>query len=151
MAEPRSKEFRFPLGVEWVGGRKVVAHVSGKPSLRVTVPPEFRGTEPSVWSPEDLFVAAAATCFAVTLTGLAERDGLELHRLAVDAEGIAGRREDGPFGFTRVLLRAELETAPGDEDRARELAVRAEETCLVSVSLALPVELAVSVHARAAA
>jgi peroxiredoxin-like protein len=151
MAETRVKEFGFPLGVEWVGGRKVAVQVAGKPVLHVAPPPEFRGTEPTVWSPEDLFVAAAAACYAVTLTGLAERAGLTLRRLAVDADGVAGKRDDGRFGFTRIELRVELETAPGEEPRARELAQQAEERCLVSASLALPVHATVSVRAAAAA
>lgn len=149
--EPRPKEFRFPLAAHWLGGRAVGVNVAGKPLLRVTVPPEFRGTEPSVWSPEDLFVGAAASCFAVTLTGLAERAGLDLHGLGVEAEGVAGRREDGRFGFTRIVLDARVDVAPGDEGRVRELAEKAEETCLVSVSLALPVELRLEVRAAAAA
>ena len=72
----RAKEFHFPLSVEWIGGRRVRAAVDGKHSLDVATPPEFRGTDPDVWSPEDLFVSAAASCLAVTLAGLAEREGL---------------------------------------------------------------------------
>jgi len=145
MAAARAKEFRFPLGVEWVGGRRVAVQVPGKPVIEVTVPPEFRGTEPAVWSPEDFFVAAAASCLAVTFTGLAERAGLAYTRLSVAAEGIAGRRDDGRFGFTRILLRLELDTGPGAREQARELARKAEETCLVSASLDVPVELSIEV------
>jgi peroxiredoxin-like protein len=151
MAETRTKEFTFPLAVEWLGGRKVAVQVAGKSPLAVTPPPEFRGTEPSVWSPEDLLVGAAASCFAVTFTGLAERAGLTLRRLEVDAAGTAGKRDDGRFGFTRIDLRVEIETAPGEEAAARELAQQAEERCLVSASLALPVHATVSVGAAVAA
>jgi organic hydroperoxide reductase OsmC/OhrA len=151
MAEARSKEFRFPLGVEWAGGRKVVVNVDGKAPLEVATPPEFRGTEPSVWSPEDLFVASAAACLAVTFAGLAEREQLAFGSLSVGGEGIVGRREDGRFGFARVDLSLAVRVAPGDEVRARALAEKAEETCLVSVSLDLPVELEIDVRSAAAA
>ena len=30
-------------------------------------PPEFKGTDPDLWSPEDAFVAAAGSCLAVTI------------------------------------------------------------------------------------
>ena len=145
-ATVRPKEFHFPLSVEWVGGRRVAARVEGKPTIEITPPPVFRGTEPTIWSPEDFFVAAAASCLAVTFTGLAARAGLAYSSLKVDADGVAGKRDDGRFGFTRILLRLELETEPGDEARARELAEEAERTCLVSASLDLPVEATIVVR-----
>ena len=107
------KEFHFPLSVDWVGERRVRAQVEGKPAVEITPPPVFRGTDPSTWSPEDFFVAAAASCLAVTFTGLAERAGLAYSRLHVDADGVCGRRDDGRFGFTRMLLRLQLDTDSG--------------------------------------
>lgn len=145
-ATVRPKEFHFPLSVEWVGERRVAARVDGKPAIEITLPPVFRGTDPTTWSPEDFFVAAAASCLAVTFTGLAARAGLAYSSLKVDADGVAGKRDDGRFGFTRIVLRLELETDPGDEAQARELAEEAERTCLVSASLDLPVEATIVVR-----
>ena len=145
-AAVRPKEFHFPLSVEWAGDRRVTARVDGKPAIEITAPPVFRGTDPTAWSPEDFFVAAAASCFAVTFTGLAARAGLEYTRLAVDADGVCGMREDGRFGFTRLLLRMTLQTDPAEEGRARELAEQAEATCLVSASLDVPVETVIVVE-----
>jgi organic hydroperoxide reductase OsmC/OhrA len=145
----RAKEFAFPLTVEWLGGRRVVAKVDGKQPVEIMPPPVFRGTDPTAWSPEDFLVAAAASCLAVTFTGLAERDGLTYDNLKVDGTGICGKRSDGHFGFTRLQLQFAVETDPTDEARARALAEQAEETCLVSASLDLPVETAVDVHAKA--
>jgi organic hydroperoxide reductase OsmC/OhrA len=144
-ATVRAKEFHFPVGVEWIGDRRVAAHVAGKVPIEVVPPPEFRGTDPSTWSPEDFFVAAAASCLAVTFTGLAQRAGLGFECLAVDGDGVAGKRRDGHFGFTRLSLELRIEVDPDDVALARELARKAEETCLVSVSLDLPVELAIDV------
>lgn len=147
-ATVRPKEFHFPVSVEWLGERRVAAHVQGKPSIEITPPPVFRGTDPSTWSPEDFFVAAAASCLAVTFTGLAARAGLTYTSLNVDADGIAGQRLDGRFGFTRLLLRFEVETDPADAEQARGLADQAEQTCLVSASLDLPVETVIEVRQR---
>ena len=141
MSAVRTKEFHFPFSAAWIGERRVAATVVGKPAVEVVPPPEFRGTDPATWSPEDFFVAAAASCLAVTFTGLAERAGLAFTRLEVDGDGTVGRRDDGRFGFTHLLLRLHV-TAP-DVESARELAQRAEETCLVSASLDLPIELEV--------
>jgi organic hydroperoxide reductase OsmC/OhrA len=97
----RPKEFHFPLSVEWIGERRVAARVAGKPTIEITPPPVFRGTDPTTWSPEDFFVAAAASCLAVTFTGLAARAGLSYTKLKVDGDGVASMRGDGRFGFTR--------------------------------------------------
>lgn len=145
----RPKEFHFPLAVEWVGGRRVAARVEGKPVVEIMPPPVFRGTDPSAWSPEDFLVAAAASCLAVTFTGLAAREGLAYSSLHVDADGAAGMRDDGRFGFTRLALRLELEADEADLDRALSVAERAEADCLVSASLDLPVETTFDLHAAA--
>jgi organic hydroperoxide reductase OsmC/OhrA len=142
-AAVRPKEFHFPLSIEWIGERRVAARVAGKPVIEITPPPVFRGTDPTAWSPEDFFVAAAASCLAVTFTGLAARAGLSYTMLTVDADGVAGRRDDGRFGFTRLLLRLQVETHEAEE--ACRLAKQAEETCLVSASLDLPVETLIEV------
>ncbi len=144
----RAKQFHFPVGVEWAGGRRVAARVEGKPPIEIAPPPVFRGTDPAAWSPEDFLVAAAASCLAVTFTGLAERAGLEYAELAVDADGVCSRRDDGRFGFTRLELRLALASDAPEE--ARRLATQAEEDCLISASLALPVETVIEVRPRSA-
>ena len=145
----RTKEFEFPLTVEWVGGRRVAAKVDGKQPVEIAPPPVFRGTDPTAWSPEDFLVAAAASCLAVTFTGLAERDGLSYRNLKVDGTGSCGIRPDGHFGFTRLQLQLRIETDPTDEAHARALAEKAEVNCLVSASLDLPVETEVDVDPKA--
>lgn len=139
IASIRPKQFHFPVSVDSVGGRRVRARVEGKPPVEVCPPTVFSGDDPSTWSPEDFFVAAAASCLAVTFTGIAARACLDYDSLTVDADGVCGQRSDGRFGFTSLWLRLELTT---DEDaaEARKLAERAEETCLVAASLDVPIE-----------
>jgi organic hydroperoxide reductase OsmC/OhrA len=143
----RHKEFRFPVEVVWDEARRTTARVDGKPPLRIATPPEFRGTDPDIWSPEDAFVAAAGSCLAVTIVALAEREQLPLRELSVHADGVVGRRPDGRFGFVRIEQTVELDTDAGSEDAARALVAKAEDGCLVTVSLDLPVE--TTVHVRA--
>jgi organic hydroperoxide reductase OsmC/OhrA len=142
----RTKEFAFPLTVEWVGGRRVAAKVEGKRPVEIAPPPVFRGTDPTAWSPEDFFVAAAASCLAVTFTGLAERAGVSYDDLKVDGVGVCGQRDDGRFGFTRLQLHFTVESDPADRERVRELAQKAETTCLVAASLDVPVETVIDVR-----
>ncbi len=147
MARPvRHKEFRFPLQVGWDGGRRTTVRVEGKPPVQIATPPEFRGTDPTLWSPEDAFVAAAASCLAVTIVAIAEREQLPLHDLSVSAEGLVGHRSDGRFGFTRIAQTVAIGTDGGREADARALVMKAEDGCLVSASLDLPVETTVEVR-----
>lgn len=134
-----AREFHFPASVTWEDGRRVVAEVEGKQPITIAPPPEFRGTDPGTWSPEDFLTAAAASCLAVTITGLAERAKVPLRALEVVGDGVVGKRDDGHFGFTRIDQRVTLETDPGFEAEARALIAEADERCLVAVSLDLPV------------
>src|SRR6266536_590072 len=120
----RPKEFHFPVTVEWLRERRVAAHVEGKRAIEITSPPVFHGSDPTTWSPEDFFVAAAASCLAVTC--LASRAGLAYTSLSGDGDGVAGQARVGEPG-------ARGET--GDGAQARTLAEEAERTCLVSASL----------------
>ena len=86
----------------------------------------------------------------MTIVALAEREQLPLQELSVQAEGVAGRRPDGRFGFVRieqtvaVTTDASTRTPPG-------LIAKAEETCLVAVSLDLPVQTTVELRLHAQA
>ena len=150
-AEARHKEFRFPVAIDWDGGRRTTARVDGKPPLAIATPPEFRGTDPELWSPEDAFVAAAGSCLAVTIAALAERDSLTLHGLSVTAEGLVGRRPDGRFGFVRIDQTAVVDVDAADEIAAARLVAKAEGMCLVTVSLDLPVDTHVEIRPRVGA
>jgi peroxiredoxin-like protein len=146
----RHKEFRFPVEVDWDGGRRTTAYVAGKPLIGIATPPEFHGSDPGLWSPEDAFVAAAGSCLAVTIAALTERAGITLQDLSVRAEGIVGRRPDGRFGFVRIEQTVIADVAARDERAAAALVAEAEDTCLVTVSLDVPVETHVEVRPCAA-
>jgi len=146
-SQVRYREFRFPVEIAWEAGKRTVARVDGKPPLPIATPPEFRGTDPHMWSPEDALVAAAGSCLAVTIAALAEREQLPLHGLSVKADGIVGRRPDDRFGFVRIEQTVEVTTDAAHEDAARALVAKAEDGCLVTVSLNLPVQTTVNVRA----
>jgi organic hydroperoxide reductase OsmC/OhrA len=146
-SQVRYREFRFPVKIAWEAGKRTVARVDGKPPLPIATPPEFRGTDPHTWSPEDALVAAAGSCLAVTIAALAEREQLPLHGLSVNADGIVGRRPDDRFGFVRIEQTVDVTTDADQEDAARALIAKAEDGCLVTVSLDLPVQTTVNVRA----
>ena len=145
------KTHRFPVDVRWLEGKLTLASVPGKAPLPVATPPEFQGGIDGVWSPEDLFVSAVATCFTVTLVSATRARHVPIRKLIVRSFGDVTRRPDSRYGFVAVDLTVELETDPGCEGEAEGAILDAEETCLVAVSLDTPVHVHAQVSAAAAA
>jgi organic hydroperoxide reductase OsmC/OhrA len=143
------KEMQFPVSVRWRGGKLALAQARGDELLQVATPPEFNGGISGHWSPEDMLVAATASCFALTVAAVAEKRGVPLIDATVTATGHMGHRVDGRFGFTVIELDAALEAPPGSEDAVRSAAKAAEEHCLVSMALDVPVHVDIHVFSPA--
>ncbi len=143
------KSHRFPVSIEWRGGRLTEATVDGKPELEVATPPEFKGGIEGVWSPEDLLVAATASCYTVTLVAIAERRAVPLHALSVRGTGFIERHDEG-FGFVLIELHASLETDEDTIAAAEKAARAAKDGCLVGMALDTPIHLELDITARAA-
>jgi organic hydroperoxide reductase OsmC/OhrA len=141
------KEHRFPASVRWLGGRLTRVSAPEKDDLEVAVPPEFRGGIEGVWSPEELLVAATASCYAVTVVALLERLGIPLLDLAVDGVGHVTKRADGKLGFVAIEVTAKLVTEAEAVAPAEAAAREAKEACLVSLALEVPVHVVVRVSA----
>lgn len=146
---PVFKEMQFPVSVRWRGGRLTTTESTGKEQLEVATAPEFRDGIAGYWSPEDLFVAAVASCFTLTLAAVAEKGDIPLLDATVTATGHLSHRDDGRFGFIAIEIDASLETIPGSEQTARRAARVAEERCLVAQALDVPVHVRVEVSVDA--
>jgi peroxiredoxin-like protein len=144
----RAKDFLFPVSVVWLGDKRVHAHVTGKQPIEIATPPEFGGDDPATWSPEDFLVAAAASCYSVTLVAIAGRRQIPLYDLTVEAAGRLGALEDGRFGFRAIELNVQIETEVGQIAAVRKAAERAEHGCFVSLALGIPVKVELDVRAR---
>jgi organic hydroperoxide reductase OsmC/OhrA len=132
------KAFKFPASVHWRGGRLTRASAPGKPELDVATPPEFKGGIPGLWSPEELLIAATASCFAVTLAAVADRSGVEMRTIDVDGVGHVERGDDGRFAFTVIELAVEVEAEEHPHTVERVVA-DAERLCIVTLALEVPV------------
>jgi organic hydroperoxide reductase OsmC/OhrA len=141
------KAYRYPVRSEWHGGRLVRLDAPGKPPLQTATPPEFRGGVPGVWSPEDLLVGALTACYELTLVAVAERRGIPLHAVEVNAIGHLEGMQTG-FEFTVFELEVGLVTDPERIDDATEAALRAKDHCVVARVLDVPVHIRVSAEAR---
>lgn len=138
--DARSKVYLYHTSVRWTEQRKGLISCAGKPDVQVATPPEFKGHE-GIWSPEDLFVAAANICLMTTFLAVAERAGLAFSSYESAAEG---RLElvEGKFQFTEITLKPVITLkAVADAAKAKELIEKAEANCLISNSMKARVHL----------
>lgn len=141
-----TKDFRYKVAVDWQGDRMTNVSSPDKPELTVATPPEFKNGVPGVWSPEDLLVAAVASCYTVTLVAVAERRELPLHSLHVSGTGHLTARDDGRLGFVAIELTVAIRTDEQALDAVERAAKNAERGCLVTMALDVPVHVDVVVR-----
>lgn len=143
-------EHRFECRLAWTGAeqgatedyatysREHLVTFEGKPPIRLTSAPVFRG-DPSLADPEDLLVAALASCHFLSYAALCARKGVRVVAYEDEAVGVMTRGER-TFHFTDVLLRPRVTIAPGsDPALARDLHHRAHEECFIASSVNFPV------------
>lgn len=135
------KDFRFTVEMERSPSPWVTAHATHKRPLEITTPPAFHGGIEGFWSPEDLLVAAVASCYELTLRAIAERRQLHFSDVDVRATGHVTTLGDGRLGFLAIELDVLLDVETGEEGVAEAAARRAHEHCIVGRALEVPVEL----------
>jgi peroxiredoxin-like protein len=112
-----------------------VSLTSGNLDALVSAPPAEFGGPGDKWSPETLLVAAVADCFILSFRAIARASNFSWSSLKSDVTDTLDR-SDGTTAFTQFVVHATL-TVPRDtnEERARRLLQKAEETCLITNSL----------------
>lgn len=123
------------------GGRNGVVQAEGVlSSISFSAPPEFLG-EPGRWTPEHFLVAAMASCFVSTFSGISEKSHFEFVSLHLDAEGVLSN-EDGIWRFAEIRLQPVVTILKEeDRDRAIRLLEKTEKSCLIARSLQCKVAL----------
>jgi len=123
----------------------IMVESAGLPDLPTAAPAEFDGPGDQ-WSPESLVVAAVVDCFALTFRGIARASSLTWLALTCEVEGTVDRI-DRVTKFTAFTMHARLQVPAGtNEEKARRLLAKAEETCLVTRSLTAQVHLEMEVN-----
>ena len=133
---PKITPFPHRYTVRLVGGQ-----LTAPPRAPIAAgpPPQFGGSD-DVWSPEELLVAAALECLWTTFEAYARHDDLAVQSWS--GTGIAVLDKGSPVPrFTSITLRAELVVAESDVERARRLLQTAEQRCIISHALSVPVTL----------
>lgn len=118
------KALRFPVAIHAAEDELVVT-APCKTKLSVVTGAAERVGAIDQWSAEELFVASVGASYARTLAAVAERFGLELDLLDVDAVGHVSIRADGEYGFVAIELNVTADAGPHAPERlfqATELA-----------------------------
>jgi len=99
-------------------------------------------SDASAIDPEEMFVAALASCHMLWFLSLAARAGFMVERYADDAVGTMARRADGKVAVTTVTLRPQVAFGGTRRPSAAEFAdlhERAHDECYIANSVACEV------------
>ena len=128
------KTFHYTNDLAWQFNRVGTMTSEGKPEMKVSSPQEFKG-DAGYWTPEDLFVAAANSCLMLTLLAYLERENIAVLFYESKATGTLEWVE-GIYQFTEITIIPRLELVDTSyAQRAEELLLKAESTCLIANSI----------------
>lgn len=134
------KVFRYESEVRWESSRRGKICSSGKPELKISSPPEFKG-EAGFWTPEDMFVASVNACTMTTFVAYAQHKNVQLVGYESEAEGVLENVE-GKYRITKVTLHPHVMLKSEEDVRqAREILEDAHRACFITNSTTAEVEL----------
>ncbi|MEE4659045.1 MAG: OsmC family protein [Halieaceae bacterium] len=124
------------------------AHVStrcpGQPELTIAPPSNFGGPG-DIHSPEDLQVAAIASCFILSFRAIAAASKLDWQRIEVHASGTLDQ-QDRAVLFTGFFLDVTLALEDAAHaDKAQRLLDKAKQSCFITNSLKAETTMSVSI------
>ncbi len=143
MASPFPHHYEIHLRLDDATLAEGLVETPGNAPLAVGPPAQFDG-RPGHQSPEELLLAAIASCHMTTFVALSRRKALPIRAYRAVASGKLEKTREG-LRFTAIGLRVEGATAPGQEAEMRRLLELAESYCIVSAALRLDVALEVVV------
>jgi organic hydroperoxide reductase OsmC/OhrA len=118
--------------------REYLVEIEGKPSLKGSADPTFRG-DPKIHNPEDLLVASLSACHMLTYLALCARGGIKVKSYEDRATGTMTFK-DGKMGFTEVVLSPKVTLEAGsDLEKAKNLHEKAHDQCFIANSVNFPV------------
>lgn len=119
--------------------RRFRVEVAGKPDLAGSADPIFRGDRDR-HNPEELLVAAVASCHMLVYLSLCARSGIRVFAYRDTAQGRLGLMPSGGGRFAEITLRPRVEVATeNDVSAAAALHDRAGELCFIASSCNFPI------------
>jgi peroxiredoxin-like protein len=112
----------------------VTASIDGQPDLQLAPPASFGGPG-DIHSPEDLQVAAVASCYILSFKAIARASKLAWDSLQVNVTGTLAH-VDRVTQFTEFTTRVSLQLpAESSREKALRLLEKAEQACFITSSL----------------
>src|SRR5690625_1001511 len=128
----------FYLQADWPGGRNASGYIdAGNLKTEISIPPEMGG--PGIGTnPDEMLLAAASTCYLITLAAMIERAHLPLKEISLQSEGLV-EFKNGVITYKKIIHKPyiALEDIASDKDyrKLNKLVERAESSCMISRAL----------------
>ena len=126
------------------GDKTATTTMAGIPETPVDAPAVYDG-DPSAMNPEEMFVASINSCIMLVFYHFANKFKVGIDKYNSEAQGKVEKTKNG-LRFTSVQVNAQVSLADGSHtEKIEEIAQLAEKYCLVSGSVACPVEYKVEI------
>jgi len=113
-------------------------------NFSVSPPAQFGGPGDQ-WSPEDLLMASASSCFILSFRAITRASKFDWLSIECQSTGILDKVERS-VKFTKITTTVKLVIADGiSKDKAAKLLQKAEDLCLISNSLSCSCHLEIEV------
>ena len=113
-------------------------------NFSVSPPAQFGGPGDQ-WSPEDLLMASASSCFILSFRAITSASKFDWLSIECQSTGILDKVERS-VKFTKITTTVKLVIADGiSKDKAAKLLQKAEDLCLISNSLSCSCHLEIEV------
>ncbi len=137
----------FKMALNWAGGRNDVGTLEAKKlKTDISIPEEMEG--PGVGTnPDEMLLGASATCYIISLAAMLERARIDA-KLSMESEGVVDVT-NGVFTYEAIIHRLTIALAESNERNekmAGRLAMKAEQTCMISKALKGNVEIKIIVE-----
>lgn len=143
------EEHLFKFQTKWEGGRNDYSEfVSGNLKTFLSIPKEMDG--PGIGTnPDELLLSAAAGCYIISLAAMLELSNINA-QLSLESEGVV-QIENNRFTYKRINHFIEIyldDFTPSHVRIANRLAIKAEESCMISRALRGNVEVHVQCEVK---
>ena len=130
----KPKKFIYQVNLKWAEAKKGLFFSSGKPTIEVATPPEFKGHS-GIWTPEELFVASVNACIMTTFLYYADRGNFKFLSYESSAEGVLEKKEGGLIFSSIEIVPRVVVNSTDDIEKAKNLLQLSEKNCLISNSI----------------
>ncbi len=132
--------YYYETQIRWQDKLRGLAGTGDLKPLVVSSPPELGG-EPSLWTPEQLLLAAAESCLMTTFLSVAKRAHLPICSYSSSALVRLDDIERQGLRFTKLRIRPVVEVGAQDRERAGRVMELAKKNCFVTNTLNFAVEI----------